>query len=58
MPNQDGLVNSLNFTTTEIQSIADSMEDNLGMKGAFPKEHPKACCCCIGSAAVVLPKEE
>ena len=46
------------FSTTQVQSIAQSLDDNLGMQNAIPKEHPKACCCCVGSAAVILPKSE
>ena len=46
------------FSTIEIQSIAQSLEDDFGMKNAIPKEHPKACCCCTGSAAVILPEAE
>ncbi len=46
------------FSTSEIQSIANSFEEELGQQGSYPKEHPKACCCCIGSAAVVLPEME
>lgn len=49
---------SLSFSTTEVQSIAQSLDDNFGMNNAIPKEHPKACCCCTGSAAVILPKSE
>ena len=46
------------FSTTEIQTIAETFEDDFGMKSAIPKEHPKACCCCSGSAAVILPESE
>jgi len=46
------------FYTNEIQSIANSFDENFNNQGSFPKEHPKSCCCCVGSAAVVLPKSE
>ena len=46
------------FSTSEIQTIANSLEEDFGKQGAFPKEHPKSCCCCTGSAAVVLPESE
>jgi len=46
------------FSTSEIQTIANSLEEDFGKQGSFPKEHPKSCCCCIGSAAVVLPESE
>jgi len=46
------------FSATELQTIAESFEDNFGIHTPIPKEHPQACCCCIGSAAVILPKAE
>jgi len=48
-----------NFSTVEIQTIADNMIDDFSpYQDGNPKEHPMACCCCGACAVVMMPKDE
>jgi hypothetical protein len=57
---EDAMQNSeLKFTTVEIQTIGDSLEDGSRLNNEnYPKEHPMACCCCACCAVVDMPTKD